>query len=107
MPASLIDSIGEGSSFFVFFTAASAAAPWRQRFEDIAPGSVLRIDLPHAETDLSIKVGEHEALELSGSSSELAAQRAEHDAHPGSSLGALPLAATQHANLGGCDASIH
>lgn len=68
--------------------AEPAAAPWRQRFEDISPGSVLRIDLPHAETDLSVKVGEHEALELSGSSAELAAQRAEHDGHPGSSLGA-------------------
>lgn len=66
--------------------AEPAAAPWRQRFEDISPGSVLRIDLPHAETDLSVKVGEHEAMELSGSSAELAAQRAEHDGHPGSSL---------------------
>ncbi len=68
--------------------AEPAAAPWRQRYEDISPGSVLRVDLPHAEADLSIKVGEHEALELSGSTRELVAQRAEHDGHPGSSLGA-------------------
>lgn len=66
-----------------------AAAPWRQRFEDVSPGSVLRVDLPHVEAELSITVGEHEALELSGSSRELAAQQAEHGGHPGASLGAL------------------
>lgn len=68
--------------------APPAADAWRQRFDDIAPGSVLRIDLHQAEADLSIIVGEHEAIELT-SSSAVHAQQAEHAAHPGSSVGAL------------------
>lgn len=70
--------------------AAEQASPpqWQQRFDGITPGSVLRFELPHSPAQLSIKVGEHEAIELSGSS-ELAGRRADHDGHPGSSLGAL------------------
>lgn len=70
--------------------AAAGDARWQQRFEGVAPGSVLRIDLPHAAADVTVAVGEHEAIELSGSSG-LAAAQAPHDGHPGSSLGACDM----------------
>lgn len=73
-------------------TAASAASPaaWHRRFEGIAPGSVLSIDLPDSPAHVSLRVGEHEAIELSSSAAELKAEHAPHDGHPGSSVGANP-----------------
>ena len=49
--------------------AATAAPPnWHQRFA-VAPGSTLRLDLPCTAADVSIRVGEHETIELSASTS--------------------------------------
>lgn len=71
-------------------TAAASAGPlaaWHRRFEGVAPGSVLRIDLPHTAADVSLRVGEHEAVEVSSSVSHLEAEHTPHSGHPGSSLG--------------------
>lgn len=67
--------------------AAPAAAPWQLRFDGIAPGSVLRFDLPHTAADLEVRVGEHEAIELAASLDSLEANCSDHAAHPGAALG--------------------
>lgn len=67
--------------------AAASPAAWPRCFEGVAPGSVLRIDLPDSAADVSVRVGEHEAIEVSGSEAWLEAEHVPHDGHPGSSLG--------------------
>jgi hypothetical protein len=71
-------------------TAGAAAAPlwhWQRRFEDVAPGSVLRLSLADTAAELAVEAGEHEAIEL-WSSSALRAQRGDNPAHGGGTLGA-------------------
>ncbi|KAL4443326.1 hypothetical protein ABPG75_011063 [Micractinium tetrahymenae] len=77
--------------------AAAAASPaaWQRRFEGVAPGSVLRIDLPDSPADVSVRVGEHEAVEVSSSMVQLEAEQAPHDGHPGSSVVSIRQAAAQ------------
>lgn len=84
--------------------AAAPAAPWRQRFEGVAPGSVLRVDLPESSVHLSVQVGEHEAVDLSSNTAagQLAATQAPHKAHAGASIGEYPAAVPVSAPPGCC-----
>jgi hypothetical protein len=79
--------------------AASAAAapsrPWQQHFE-VAPGSILRVDLGQAAADLKVKVGEHEGIQLS-SNAPLLAEQAPHPERTSSTLGACMRAIGRHA----------
>ena len=82
---------GAAASHSTAAAAAAAATPavWQQRFDGISPGSLLRIELDQAVADVAVTVGEHEAIELSGSSAALTASAAPHAAHAGASIGAL------------------
>lgn len=77
------------SSRWLATPAASAVSPaqWRQRFDDIAPGSMLRLLLPDVHADLDVRVGEHEAIELS-SATQLEAQQSPHPSRTGAAQGA-------------------
>ena len=68
-------------------TAAAAApgTPWRQHFQ-VAPGSILRVDLGQAPADFSVKVGEHEGIELT-SNSALLAEQGPHPERTGATIG--------------------
>lgn len=57
--------------------AAAQDAAWRQRFDGVAPGSILRLGFLNSVADLTVRVGEHEAIELS-SSAQLQAGQAQH-----------------------------
>ena len=79
-------SVAAGGATPAASAAAAAGTPWQQHFE-VAPGSILRVDLGQAAADLTVKVGEHEGIQLS-SSCPLLAEQAPHFERAGSTVGA-------------------
>ena len=87
LPAETFSSTTTAATAPAATPAAAAPDCWHQRFA-VAPGSTLRLDLPHTAADVSIRVGEHEAIELSASTS--ASTSATPDDGGGGSEGAQP-----------------
>lgn len=70
--------------------SANGGGAWRQRFDGVAPGSVLQLGFLNSAADIDIKIGEHEAIELT-SSQQLQAQQQPHPHRDGACVGACCL----------------